>query len=286
MGLKVYLDGEIVDKEHAKISVFDHGLLYGDGAFEGIRVYNGKPFKLDAHLRRLYDSAKALRLEIPITKAQAAQAVENILKVNGFVDAYIRLIVTRGVGYLGLSPKETSHPSVIIIADQIELYPPEVYENGLEIIICSTVRNPSNAISPRIKSLNYLNNILGKIEALDAGVLEAVMLNHQGFVAECTGDNVFIVRDGTLRTPPTEAGILKGITRDVIIELARQQGVEVLEENLTRYDLYTADECFLTGTAVELIPVTKIDGRVIAEGRAGPLTRRLLADFHERTRSG
>ncbi|NLX06752.1 MAG: branched-chain-amino-acid transaminase [Phycisphaerae bacterium] len=285
MGLQVYLDGRLVEKEDAKVSVFDHGLLYGDGVFEGIRSYNGKVFELEAHIRRLYDSAKGIRLTIPLAPPAMIEAIHATLKANNLRDAYIRLVVTRGAGYLGLSPTKTSNPQVIIITDQIEMYPPEVYDRGLEIITCTTIRNHPNALSARIKSLNYLNNILAKIEAMDAGVLEAIMLNHEGFVAECTGDNVFIVRDGRLETPPTAAGILEGVTRAVVMELGRARGIEVIEKNLTRYDLYIADECFLTGTAAEVIPVTKIDGRTIGQGSAGPITRDLIAAFHDRTRN-
>jgi len=281
MSLKVYLDGELVDKEQARISVFDHGLLYGDGVFEGIRSYGGRVFEMDAHVRRLYDSAKAIRLEIPIDADQMKQAIEQTLQANGLTDAYIRVLVTRGVGHLGLSPYKTSNPSVIIITDQIELYPAELYEKGLEVITCSTVRNHPNALSPRIKSLNYLNNILAKIEALDAGVLEAIMLNHEGLVAECTGDNIFIVHDGRLMTPPTSAGILEGVTRNVVIRLGKEAGITVIEKDLTRHDLYCADECFLTGTAAEVIPVTKIDGRVIKDGAVGPVTRQLVDRFRK-----
>ena len=283
MSLKVYIDGDLVDKQQAKISVFDHGLLFGDGVFEGIRSYQGKVFHLDAHIRRLYDSARAIRLEIPMDPKQLDEAIYQTLAANDLTDAYIRVIVTRGVGHLGLSPYKTANPSVIIITDQIELYPPELYENGLEIIICSTIRNHPNALSPRIKSLNYLNNIMAKVEALDAGVLEAIMLNHNGLVAECTGDNVFIVRDGRLFTPPTASGILEGVTRNVVIQSARDSDIVVLEKNLTRYDLYCADECFLTGTAAEVIPVTKIDGRVIGTGKVGPVTARLVQAFGELT---
>ncbi len=280
MGLLVYINGELIEKEHAKISVFDHGLLYGDGVFEGIRCYNNRIFEADAHIQRLYGSAKAIRLEIPISRDEMLQAIEQTLRANNLTDAYIRVIVTRGIGTLGLSPLKTSYPQVIIITDDIELYPADLYKKGMEVITCSTVRNHPNAVSPRIKSLNYLNNILGKIEALDAGVPEAIMLNHQGFVAECTGDNIFIVSDNVLFTPPPEAGILKGITRDVVIRLARKNNINVKEENLTRYSLYTADECFLTGTAAEIIPVTKIDGRIIGTGNVGPITRKLISEFH------
>ncbi len=285
MGLKIYLDGQLVEREQAKVSVYDHGLLYGDGVFEGIRCYNGTVFQMDAHVNRLYDSAKAIRLEIPIARDAMKKAIVDTLAANSLKDAYIRLLVTRGEGSLGLSPKNCK-PSIVIITDKITLYPPELYEKGLEVITCTTMRNHPNALSPRIKSLNYLNNILAKIEALDAGVLEAIMLNHLGFVAECTGDNIFIIRDGKMITPPKESGILEGVTRDVVMKLAREQGIGVTEENLTRYDLYTADECFLTGTAAEVIPVTKIDGRSIGDEKVGPVTKKLMAAFHEFVRRG
>jgi len=285
MGLKIFLNGELVERDQAKISVYDHGLLYGDGVFEGIRCYSGKVFEIDAHVDRLYDSAKAIRLEIPMTRDEFKKAIVRTVEANGFKDTYIRAVVTRGEGNLGLSPKGCK-PSVFIIADKIELYPPALYEKGLEVITCTTMRNHPNALSPRIKSLNYLNNILAKIEAMDAGVLEAVMLNHLGYVSECTGDNIFIVRRGDLITPPKESGILDGVTRNAVMRLAREAGITVVEENMTRYDLYTADECFLTGTGAEVIPVTKIDGRAIGGGGVGPMTKKLLGFFHEFTRRG
>ena len=278
----VYINGSLVEKEHAKISVFDHGLLYGDGVFEGIRCYNGNIFEANAHIKRLYNSAKAIRLQIPISEKDMLDAIRKTLDANNLTNAYIRVIVTRGAGTLGLSPTKTSDPQIIIITDEIELYPPELYEKGMEVITCSTVRNHPNAVSPRIKSLNYLNNILGKIEALDAGVPEAIMLNHQGFVAECTGDNIFIVSNNILFTPPPEAGILEGITRNIVIAIAKENNITVREENLTRYSLYVADECFLTGTAAEIIPVTKIDGRTIGNGSVGSITKMLIAEFHKR----
>jgi len=285
MGLKIFLNGELVERDQAKISVYDHGLLYGDGVFEGIRCYSGKVFEIDAHVDRLYDSAKAIRLEIPMTRDEFKKAIVRTVEANGFKDTYIRAVVTRGEGNLGLSPKGCK-PSVFLIADKIELYPPALYEKGLEVITCTTMRNHPNALSPRIKSLNYLNNILAKIEAMDAGVLEAVMLNHLGYVSECTGDNIFIVRRGDLITPPKESGILDGVTRNAVMRLAREAGITVVEENMTRYDLYTADECFLTGTGAEVIPVTKIDGRAIGGGGVGPMTKKLLGLFHEFTRRG
>ncbi|HUT09577.1 MAG TPA: branched-chain-amino-acid transaminase [Thermoguttaceae bacterium] len=285
MSLKVFINGTLYDKDDAKISVYDHGLLYGDGVFEGIRSYGGKVFRLKEHLDRLWDSAKAIWLEIPITKRQMARAIEGTLAENGIEDGYIRVLVTRGVGTLGLDPNRCSDPQVIVIADRIELYPPELYEKGLEIITVSTVRNHPATLNPRIKSLNYLNNILAKIEGLQAGCIEALMLNHRGEVAECTGDNIFLVRNGRIATPPNEAGILEGITRDAVIGLAREQGIEVREVPLTRHDVYIADECFLTGTAAEVVPVVKVDSRTIGDGTPGKTTRRLMERFRELTRS-
>lgn len=277
--LKIFLNGKIVPVGEATISVFDHGLLYGDGVFEGIRSYSGKVFRLDEHIKRLEESARAIRLDIPMTAEELAQATYDTLKANDITDGYIRMVVTRGIGTLGLSPKRTECPSVFIIASQIELYPKELYENGMAIVSCSVVRNHPNAISPRIKSLNYLNNILAKIEALDAGVHEAVMYNHLGFVAECTGDNIFVIRHGVVKTPPTTAGVLEGVTRSVVIELVGQRDIPFREVMLTRHDLYVAEECFLTGSAAEVIPVTKIDGRPVGDGQPGPITRQLIADF-------
>ena len=284
MGLKIYINGELIEKENAKISVFDHGFLYGDGVFEGIRAYNGKVFKMKEHVDRLYNSAAAIELKVPISKDEYAAAIENTLKANGIRDGYIRAIVTRGVGTLGLNPRTCKGASVVIITDSITLYPRELYENGLTVITASTLRNHPNALDPRIKSLNYLNSILAKIEGLNAGVEEAIMLNIQGYVAECTGDNIFIVKNGALITPPPSAGILEGITRRTVMDLAAARGIAVREENLTRYDLFTADECFLTGTAAELIPVIKIDGRLVANGKPGRLTLQLLDDFRKLTR--
>ncbi len=281
---KVYINGTLYDKEDAKVSVYDHGLLYGDGVFEGMRSYGGKVFRLAEHIRRLYDSARAIWLEIPITQEQMAEAVNQTLAANNLVDGYIRLVVTRGAGTLGLDPNRTSNPQVIIIADKISLYPEEFYEKGLEIVTASTIRNHPAALNPRIKSLNYLNNILAKIEGLKAGCIEALMLNTKGEVAECTGDNIFIVRDGVVYTPSLDAGILGGITRDAVIELARESGRKVVEGPLTRHDVYVADECFLTGTAAEVVPVVKIDNRVIGTGTPGPVTRDLKERFHRLAR--
>ena len=255
---KVYINGKLFDKADARISVYDHGLLYGDGVFEGIRIYAGKVFRLREHLERLYDSAKAIALEIPLSREQMTEAVLHTVQVNNKKDGYIRLVVTRGAGSLGIDPRKTTDPQVIIIVDDISMYPPELYENGLEVITSSYVRNHPNALEPRIKSLNYLNNILAKMEAVRAGCLEAIMLNVHGEVAECTADNIFFVRRGVLQTPPTHAGILEGITRGFVMELARDAGVPVQEITLTRHDVYSADECFLTGTGAEIIPVVKL----------------------------
>jgi branched-chain amino acid aminotransferase len=284
MSLKIWIDGQFYDKEHAKISVYDHGLLYGDGVFEGIRVYGGKIFECEAHLRRLWDSAAALRLTIPLSPQKLTAVMNETVKANGFSDCYLRVVVTRGVGYLGLNPDKCPTPTVFVIADTIELYPPELYQKGMSVITASVTRNHPNAIPPRVKSLNYLNNILAKIEAADAGVPEAVLLNHAGNVAECTGDNIFIVRDGQVRTPTVADGILEGITRKVIIGLCRKLAIPIAEMSLQRLDLYAADECFLTGTAAEVIAVTKLDGRPIGSGEPGPITRRLTAAFHHHAR--
>jgi branched-chain amino acid aminotransferase len=284
MASKVFINGELYDKDDAKISVFDHGLLYGDGVFEGIRSYAGKAFRITEHLDRLWKSAKAICLEIPMTTQDMVKAIEDTLGVNDIEDGYIRVIVTRGSGTLGLDPTRCSNPQVIVITDYISLYPREFYENGLEIITVSTVRNHPAALSPRIKSLNYLNNILAKIEGLQAGCVEALMLNHKGEVAECTGDNIFLVRDGRLLTPPMEAGILEGITRDVVMELASGAGIEVREVPLTKHDVYIADECFLCGTAAEVVPVVKVDYRVIGDGTPGPMTIELKERFRRLTR--
>ncbi|MEK7749400.1 MAG: branched-chain-amino-acid transaminase, partial [Planctomycetota bacterium] len=257
MGLKIYINGQIVPQEDAKISVFDHGLLYGDGVFEGIRAYNGKIFTLDEHLDRLYDSATAISLKIPITKAEMAEAIKQTMKANNLTDSYIRLVVTRGVGKLGLDPNKCATPQIIIITDTIELYSKALYERGLDIVTVTTIRNHFSALDPKIKSLNYLNNILAKIESIQAGAGEALMLNKDGYVAECAGDNMFIFKNNILRTPPSSAGILVGITRNVVMKLATAMGLQVKEELMTRYDLYIAEECFLTGTAAEINPVVK-----------------------------
>ena len=281
MPLKVWINGKLYDNAEAKVSVYDHGLLYGDGVFEGIRVYNGKVFRGEQHIDRLFNSAKAIALKIPIGKEEMMEAFLQTLQANDLQDAYIRAIVTRGVGTLGLDPDKCHEPQVIIITDSIALYPRDYYEKGLELVTVPTVRTAHNMLSPKIKSLNYLNNILAKIEAQQAGVIEAIMLNKDGFVAECTGDNIFIIAKGRLVTPPPDAGILEGITRQVVMELAEEDGITVLEQQLTRFDLYVAQECFLTGTAAEIIPVVRIDSRQIGEGVPGPLTLRLLEMFRE-----
>ncbi|MHC4475602.1 MAG: branched-chain-amino-acid transaminase [Planctomycetota bacterium] len=279
MSLKIWLDDKLVDEDDARISVFDHGLLYGDGVFEGIRVYNSKIFELKAHIRRLFESAKGIRIEIPMSKSKLIKAVEKTVEANGVIDGYIRLVVTRGVGNLGLNPFVCDPARLFIIADNIQLYPEELYETGMKVISATTVRNHPLAIPPQAKSLNYLNNILAKIEALDNDVPEAIMYNHEGYVAEATGDNVFIVRDGVIFTPPAEAGGLEGITRAVVIRLAKKHGLEVVEKNLTRFDLYICDEFFLTGTAAEVIGIVEIDGRIIGDGKPGPITRLLRKKF-------
>jgi branched-chain amino acid aminotransferase len=278
MATQVWINGRYYDKLDAKVSVYDHGLLYGDGIFEGIRVYGGKVFRHAQHIERLYESAQAIALTIPMTPAEMTKAVEETVAKNNKVDGYIRLIVTRGAGSLGLDPRKCE-PAIIIIVDDISLYPKELYENGLEIITSSYTRPHNNALSPRVKSLNYLNNILAKIEAIRAGCLEAIMLNQAGEVAECTGDNIFVLKGGVLKTPPPEAGILQGITRDFVLELAAKVGIPAKECTLTRHDVYTADEVFLTGTAAEVIAVTKVDGRTIGAGKQGPLTKKLRDAF-------
>jgi branched-chain amino acid aminotransferase len=283
--MKVFIDGKYYDGRAAKISVFDHGLLYGDGVFEGIRAYHGRVFKLREHIDRLFCSAKAILLHIPMSHAHLMHAVVEACRKNKIHDGYIRLVVTRGIGTLGLSPSRCKNPSVIIIADKIQLYPPALYQKGMEIVTVPTMRNLHSALNPAIKSLNYLNNILAKIEANHAGCEEAVMLNAEGFVAECTGDNLFIVKKGALLTPPLSAGALYGITRGVVMELAEEEGLAVSEPNLTRYDLFNADECFLTGTGAEIVPVVKIDGRVIGTGKPGPITRKLEEEYRTLTKN-
>ncbi len=286
MGLKIYLNGQIVPQEEAKVSVFDHGLLYGDGVFEGIRAYNGKIFTLQEHLDRLYASAGAISLTIPISKAEMGAAIKNTMAANNLTDSYIRLVVTRGVGKLGLDPNKCSRPQIIIITDTIELYSKALYEKGLDIVTVTTIRNHFSALDPKIKSLNYLNNILAKIESIRAGAGEALMLNKDGYVAECAGDNIFIVKDNALITPPASAGILIGITRNLVMKLAADMGIMVKEELMTRCDLYIADECFLTGTAAEIIPVVTIDTRVIGTGKPGKVTQALLKKYRDLTING
>ncbi|MGD0813283.1 MAG: branched-chain-amino-acid transaminase [Verrucomicrobiota bacterium] len=283
--MKIYIDGNYFDEKNAKVSVFDHGLLYGDGVFEGIRAYNGRVFKLAEHIDRLFSSARSILLKVPLSRKEIMTAVVQACRRNKIRDGYVRLLVTRGVGSLGLNPYTCKRPSVIIIADKIQLYPPALYKRGLELITVPTARNLHSALNPAIKSLNYLNNILAKIEAINGGCEEAIMLNAQGFVAECTGDNIFLVKDGHLSTPPLSAGALYGITRAVVMELARQNGLTVSEPDVTRYDLFNADECFLTGTGAEIIAAVKIDGRIIGNGRPGPVTNRLIKRYHELTKS-
>ncbi len=279
----IYLNGEFVSKKDAKISVFDHGLLYGDGVFEGIRSYKGRVFKLDEHLQRLYNSAKAIRLTILLNIKEMEEAVLETLRRNNLHDAYIRLVVTRGEGDLGLDPDKCPKPTVFIITDKIVLYPPKFYDDGLEIVTVATRRNIPEAINPRIKSLNYLNNILAKLEGKLANAPEALMLNTEGYVVECTGDNIFIVKDNTLITPPIHVGILEGVTRNTVIDIAGDLGIQAEEKMFTRYELYIADECFLTGTAAEIIPVIKIDGRTIGDGLPGTMTKKLGDNFKELT---
>lgn len=279
--MKIWLDGNLVDESEAKISVFDHGLLYGDGVFEGIRIYNGRIFRLEEHIRRLFDSAKAIILNLPWTQEEVIRYTCETVAANALKDGYIRLVVTRGAGELGLNPYLCPKPSMFIIASTIKLYPDETYEKGLAIITCATRRPAPAALMPQVKSLNYLNNIMAKVEAIQANALEAVMLNEQGYVAECTGDNLFLLKNGVLLTPLISDGALDGITRAVIIELAEKLGVPFKECSLTRYDIFTADECFLTGSAAEVIPVVALDRRVIGTGKPGPFTSKFLAAFHE-----
>ncbi|MHB1042195.1 MAG: branched-chain-amino-acid transaminase [Eubacteriales bacterium] len=284
MGLIIYLNGEYVPEERAVISVFDHGLLYGDGVFEGIRAYYGRVFKLGEHLDRLYESARTLNLKNPVTKEEMQEVVLETCRRNNLRDAYIRLVVTRGVGDLGLDPRKCPKGTVFCIAASIQLYPAEFYEKGLEVVTVSTRRNIPAACNPRVKSLNYLNNIYARMEATLAGVPEAIMLNAEGYVAEATGDNIFIVKKGVLITPPTHVGLLEGITRNTVMDLARGKGITVEEKVFTLHDVYTADECFLTGTAAEVIPTVKVDGRIIGDGRPGRVTNDLIAAFRELTK--
>lgn len=280
----IWFNGEYVQRDQASVSVFDHGLLYGDGVFEGIRAYEGRIFKLKDHVRRLYKSAEVIKLDIPYSESDTIDAVVETTRKNNLTDAYIRLVVTRGKGDLGLDPKNCADPNMFIIAADIELYPEQVYKDGLELVTVPTRRNPSEAINPRVKSLNYLNNIMAKMEASEAGFQEGIMLNNEGYVVECTGDNIFVIEnDDLIRTPPPYMGVLEGITRDTLIQLAKDNGFEVSEEPLNRYDLYVANECFVTGTAAEALPVVEIDGRTIGDGNPGPNTKQLIDDFREFT---
>ncbi|MBI4598403.1 MAG: branched-chain-amino-acid transaminase [Candidatus Omnitrophica bacterium] len=283
--MKVYLNGKFVEQSQAVVSVFDHGLLYGDGVFEGIRSYNGRVFKLAEHIARLFESAHTIMLRIPMGQAELSNIVKESLRINKLKDAYIRLVVTRGEGDLGLDPRKCAKPTVFAIADKIQLYPKQLYERGLELITVATQRNVPEALNPQIKSLNYLNNILAKIEAINAGYEEAIMLSHSGYVTECTGENLFIIKGNALVTPPPYIGVLRGITRQTVMELAAKQRLHVSEELLTRHDLFNADEVFLTGTAAEIVPVVKIDGRVIGLGKPGSITKKLQAAFRQLTKT-
>ena len=281
--MKIYIDGEFYEKENAKISVFDHGLLYGDGVFEGIRFYNGGVFRLQEHIDRLYDSAHAICLKVGLDQQELTEALLQTIRLNELRDGYVRLVVTRGCGDLGLNPALCPRATVFIIASKITLYSEEKYEKGLEVVTCATRRIPHGALSPMVKSLNYLNNVMAKIESQQAGAGEGLMLNEQGFVSECTGDNIFTVKKGIIYTPPISSGALSGVTRNVVFEMAAELGITILEPNMTRYDIFTADECFLTGTAAEIIPAVKLDTREIGSGTPGPLTRKLIARFRELT---
>jgi branched-chain amino acid aminotransferase len=285
MAKYIYLNGDLVAPEDAKVSVFDHGLLYGDGVFEGIRAYNGRVFRLDEHLHRLYDSAHVIRMEIPLAVEEMKQAVVATVRANELRDCYIRLVVSRGPGDLGLDPRKCPRPTIIIIADNIELYPQRYYDEGLHIITCATRRNSPEALDPSIKSLNYLNNIMAKIETIQAGVPEGIMLNSEGYVAEATGDNIFVVQHGTVLAPPVSIGNLAGITAQVTMEILAEMGVPLRVENFRMLTVYTADELFLTGTAAEIIPAVQVDGRRIGDGKPGPLTRAVLERYHELTQS-
>lgn len=283
--MKIYIDGQFYDRENAKISVFDHGLLYGDGVFEGIRAYNGRVFRLEQHIDRLFDSAKAILLTIPLSKEEMSKAVVETCRQSNLPEGYIRLVVTRGVGNLGLSPDRCPKASVIIIASSLELYPEKYYTEGLTVVTAGTTRMPPNTVNPAIKSLNYLNNIMAKIEGGLAGAQEVLMLNSEGYAAECSGDNIFVLKGGTLYTPPVYAGALVGITRAVVIEMAEKAKLPFKEMPLTRYDLFVADEFFLTGTGAEIIPVVKLDGRSIGDGKPGVQTKRFIEEYSKITRS-
>ena len=281
MSRNIYLNGEIVPEDQAQISVFDHGYLYGDGIFEGIRAYNGRVFMLDQHIKRLYQSAKTIMLDIPLNKKEMEAAILKTIRANDLQDAYIRVVVSRGVGDLGLDPRKCPEPTIVIIASAIQLYPEELYETGLKLVTVPTRRNGPEMVNPRIKSLNYLNNIMARIEANQQGAPEAIILNSDGYVAECTGDNIFIIEENKLYTPPKYAGILKGTKREVVLEIAAEMGLEIKEELFTRHDLFNAEECFLSGTAAEVIPVVEVDGRTIADGSVGQRTKDLIAKFRE-----
>ena len=283
--MQIFIDGEFYPESEAKVSVFDHGLLYGDGVFEGIRFYDGRVFRLEDHIARLYKSATAICMTIPMDRESLTGALLETIRRNGLRDGYIRMVVTRGKGNLGLSPEHCPKPTVIIIAAKITLYPEESYENGLKVVTCSTRRIAHGALSPMVKSLNYLNNVMAKIEATHAGAGEGLMLNEQGYVAECTGDNIFTISGGRIFTPPISSGALAGVTREVAISIAREMGITVEEPQMTRYDIYTADECFLTGTAAEIIPAVELDRRPIGSGKPGPVTRALIGRFRELTRT-
>ena len=280
----IYIDGEYFAESDAKISVFDHGLLYGDGVFEGIRFYNGRVFRLEEHFERLWDSARSICLEIPISQKEMTDALLETIRKNDLREGYVRLIVTRGVGNLGLNPAQCKRPSIIIIATTIALYPKEVCERGLTVVTCPTRRTNPAALNPAVKSLNYLNNVMARIEANLAGADEALMLNDAGNVAECTADNVFVIKHEHIFTPPIAAGALRGITRSVVFQIAAELNLKITETDITRHDVFVADECFLTGTAAELIPVIKADGRQIGEGKPGPVTKKMIGRFHELTR--
>jgi branched-chain amino acid aminotransferase len=283
--MQIYIDGNFYPESEAKVSVFDHGLLYGDGVFEGVRFYSGRVFRWEEHMERLYKSAAAIAMTIPLDRAELTEALLETIRRNNLTDGYIRLVITRGKGDLGLSPWNCPNPTVIIIAAKITLYPQESYEKGLKVVTCSTRRIAHGALSPMVKSLNYLNNIMAKIEASHAGAGEGLMLNEQGLVAECTGDNIFLVSGGRITTPPISSGALAGVTRAVAIQLAGELGIEVSEPQMTRYDIYTADECFLTGTAAEIIPAVELDNRPIGNGKPGVITRRLIERFRELTQT-
>lgn len=285
MSLQVYIDGAYYPKETASVSVYDHGLLYGDGIFEGIRAYAGRVFRLEEHLERLYQSARSILITVPLNRDELREAVLETLRINNLRDAYIRLLVTRGRGDLGLDPRKCPKAAIIIIADEIKLYPKETYEEGLRLMIASTRKNSPDTLSPRIKSLNYLNNILGKLEAINAGCAEAVMLDRHGYLTECTSENIFLVKNRTLFTPTAVVGILEGVTRSVVMELAEKLGYQVQMSFLTAHDLYVADECFVTGTGAEIIPVVSLCGREIGNGKPGPVTGELLQAFRDLTQS-